>query len=139
MRDQSLPSVLPLLLTVLLAGCQDGTDPNTTLVLTRPPDLTATVFQSTHESGPSPNGGQISQYAVWIGSGGATTADAGVVVGTVVPVFVRSSGKLTRTTGAAIAAGDIIQVWRDASVAYGAVQAPPGQPCYRAMQIVIVQ
>lgn len=138
MRNQSLRRMLPLLVTALLTGCQDGTGPDTTLVLSGPPDLTAAVFQSTYESGPSPNG-YISQYAVWIGSPGATSADAGLVVGAAIPVFVRSGGVLTRTTGAAIATGDIIQVWRDASVAYGAVQAPPGQPCYRGKQVVIVQ
>jgi hypothetical protein len=124
--------------TALLAGCQDGTGPSTTLVLTQPPDLTAVVFQSTHESGPTP-GGYVSQYAVWIGNSGATSGDAGVVVGAGIPVFVSSSGKLTRTTGEAIAAGDLIQVWRDASVAYGAVEAPPGTPCYIGTQIVILR
>jgi hypothetical protein len=138
MRDRSLRRLFPLLLTTLIAGCQDETGPDTTLVLSRPPELTAAVFQSTHESGPSPNG-PISQYAVWIGSPGATNADAGVVVGAGTPVFVRSSGELTRTTGAAIAVGDLIEVWRDASVAYGAVQAPPGQPCYHGTQIVIAR
>jgi hypothetical protein len=82
MRNHLPPSLVALLLTALLAGCQDGTDPSTTLVLSRPPDLTAVVFQSTHESGPTP-GGFVSQYAVWIGNFSATTADAGVVVGAV--------------------------------------------------------
>jgi len=138
MLDQSLRSMLALMLTVLLAACQDGTGPNTALVLSRSPDLRAVVFQSTHESGPTP-GGYVSQYAVWIGSSGAPSADAGVVVGAVTPVFVRSSGKLTRTTGVAIAVGDLIEVWRDTSVAYGAVEAPPGKPCYEGTQIVIMR
>jgi hypothetical protein len=138
MRDQCLRSMLPLLLTALLTGCQDGAGPDTTLVLSGPPNVTAAVFQSTHESGPSPNG-YISQYAVWIGNPGATSADAGIVVGAATPVFVRFRGELTRTTGATIKAGDIIQVWREASPAYGAVQAPPGRPCYYGKQIVIVQ
>lgn len=138
MRDQFFRSMLPLLLTALLTGCQDGTGADTALELSGPPDLTAVVFQSTYESGPSPNG-YISQYAVWLGAPGATSPDAGIVIGAATPVFVRSGATLTRTTAAAIASGDIIQLWRDASVAYGAVQAPPGQPCYRGEQIVIAR
>ena len=138
MSNQFLRSMLPLLLSALLTGCQEGTAPETTLVLSAPPDLTVAVFQSTHESGPSPNG-YISQYAVWIGNPGATSADAGVVVGAATPVFIRTHGALTRTTGAAIEPGDIIEVWRDSSVAYGAVQAPPGRPCYRGEQVLILR
>jgi hypothetical protein len=138
MRDQCFRSMLPLLLTALLTGCQDGTGPDTALDLSEPPDLTAVVFQSTYESGPSPNG-HISQYAVWIGAPGASNPNAGVVIGAATPLFVRSGATLTRTTAAAIASGDLIQLWRDASVAYGAVQAPPGRPCYRGEQIVIVR
>jgi hypothetical protein len=131
--------MLPLVLTALLIGCQDSAGPDTTtLELSGPPDLTVAVFQSTHESGFFP-GGYVSQYAVWIGSPGATKADAGVVIGAATPVFVRSGGTLARTTAAAIVPGDVIQVWRDASVTYGAVQAPPGQPCYHGRQIVIVR
>ena len=138
MRNHFPPSLVALLLTAPLAGCQDGTSPSTTLVLSRPPDLTAVVFQSTHESGPTP-GGFVSQYAVWIGNFSPTSADAGVVVGALTPVFASSSGKLTRTTGEAIAAGDIIQVSRNTSVAYGAEEAPPGAPCHEGTQIVIMQ
>lgn len=79
MLDQFLRSMLALLLSALFTGCQDGTGPNTALVLSRPPDLTVVVLKSTHESGPTP-GGYISQYAVWIGGSGATSAETGVVV-----------------------------------------------------------
>jgi hypothetical protein len=54
-------------------------------------------------------------------------------------VFVSSNGKLTRSSVAAIAVGDVIQVWRDASIAYGAVEAPPGKPCYTGTQVVLLR
>jgi hypothetical protein len=130
--------MLVLVLTLGTAGCQDGTGPGSALVLPGPANLTAVVFQSTHESGFTP-AGYVSQYAIWIGSSGATSADAGLVVGAATPAFVSSNGKLTRTTAAAIAGGDVIQVWRDASVAYGAVEAPPGKPCYTSAQVVIMR
>lgn len=138
MRSHWFHGRVVLLLTLATTGCQDGTGPSTTLVLSRPPDLTAVVFQSTHESGPTP-GGYVSQYAVWIGSSGALNADAGLVVGSATPLFMSSHGKLTRTNAAAIAVGDVLQVWRDASVAYGAVEAPPGKPCYTSTQVVILR
>lgn len=136
MRAPSARSMLAPLLMAWIAGCRDGTGSNTELVLSGPADLTAVVFQSTHESGYAP-GGYISQYAVWIGRPGATSPDAGVVVGTETPVFLSTAGELTRVTGADIAEGDMLQVWRDPSVAYGAVQAPPGRPCYLGLQVVI--
>jgi hypothetical protein len=138
MRGDWLQSTFVLLLTLVTAGCQDGIGPSTELVHSGPPGLTAIVFQSTHESGPTP-GGYVSQYAIWFGSSGAMSADAGLVVGAATPVFVSSNGKLTRTSAAAIAVGDVIQVWRDASVAYGAVEAPPGKPCYTGTQVVILR
>jgi hypothetical protein len=138
MRGHWLHSMFVLLLSLVTGGCQDGTDPSTVLVLSGPADLTAVVFQTTHESGPTP-GGYVSQYAVWIGSSGAMSADAGLVVGAATPVFLSSNGKLTRASAAAITVGDVIQVWRDASVAYGAVEAPPGKPCYTSTQVVILR
>jgi hypothetical protein len=138
MRERSLHSLLALALMIQLAGCQDATAPDAELVLTGPPDLTAVVFQSTQESMNSP-AGYISQYAVWIGSRGAASPDAGVVIGSPTPVFLRSRGKLTSVTAATIAVGDFIKVWRDASVAYGAVEAPPEMPCYTGTQVVIVR
>lgn len=138
MRERSLHGLLALVLMIQLTGCQDAAAPDAELVLTGPPDLTAVVFQSTHENMNSP-AGYISQYAVWIGSRGAASPDAGVVIGSPTPVFLRSRGKLTSVTGATIAVGDSIEVWRDASVAYGAVEAPPGMPCYTGTQLVIVR
>lgn len=130
--------LLPVLLTALMLGCQDGAEPDVSLTLTGPPDLTAVVFQTTYENGSSPEG-PLSQYAVWIGAPGGASADAGVVVGRDTPVFIRAGDRLMHATGGTIAVGDTIEVWRDESVAYGAVEAPPGAPCYRGTQIVILR
>jgi hypothetical protein len=138
MRSHWLHSMFALLLTLVTPGCQDGTGPSAELVVAGPSDLTAVVFRSTHESGPTP-AAYVSQYAVWIRSSGAMSADAGLVVGAATPVFVSSNGKLTRSSAAAIAVGDVIQVWRDASIAYGAVEAPPGKPCYTGTQVVLLR
>lgn len=135
MRVRASGSLLLLALTAVL-GCQDNAAPDTLLAISGPPDLTAAVFRSTHEEFISPVG-PISQYAVWIGLPAGSRPDAGVLVGKTTPVFLRINGGLSQTTGASIRAGDLIQVWRKASVAYGAVQAPPGAPCYQATQIVI--
>lgn len=135
MRIAALRSLLLLAFTAVV-GCQENSAPDTTLAISGPPDLTSTVFQSRHEEFISPVG-PISQYAVWIGSPADTRPDAGVLVGAKTPVFLRIHNELSQTTGASIKAGDAIQVWRDGSVAYGAVQAPPGAPCYHATQVVI--
>jgi hypothetical protein len=135
MRTPALRSLLLLAVTTAV-GCQDSAGPDTTLTVSGPPDLTVAVYQSTHEQFISPEG-PVSQYAVWVGMVAGTGADAGVVVGAKTPVFLRANGKLSRTSGSAIKSGDLIQVWRDASVGYGAVEAPPGAPCYTATQIVI--
>lgn len=128
---------IPLLLALaVVVGCQDTAGPDATLAISGPPDFTAAVFQTTHEEFISPVG-PISQYAVWIGPSARTRPDAGVLLGPKTPVFIRRHGALSQTTGASLKVGDLIQVWRDASVAYGATQAPPGAPCYHATQIVI--
>ena len=54
-----------------------------------------------------------------------TRPDAGLLVGAEIPVFLRINGALSRTTAAAISAGDRVQVWRQASVAYGLFKRPP--------------
>jgi hypothetical protein len=134
-RIRALRSLL-LLVFAAVPGCRDNAGPDTTLAVSGPPALTAAVFQSTHEEFISPVG-PISQYNVWIGLPSGTRPDAGVLVGAKTPVFLRTNGALSRATGAAIKAGDLIQLWRDGSVVYGAFQAPPGAPSYHATQIVI--
>lgn len=125
-----------LVLALAAAACQDSTGTETTLPVSGPADLSATVVQSTHEEFISP-GGPVSQYAVWIRPPTGTRPDAGVLVGAQTPVFLRADGVLSETTGAAITAGDLVQIWRSASVVHGAAQAPPGAPCYDATQVVI--
>ena len=136
MRDR-LRTMLSLLLTAGAAACQSATAPDTSLLLSGAPDLVAVVSKTTYESGPTP-GGYVSQYDIWVAVRPSTAADAGVVVGTSTPVFLSRHGVLARTTGASISIGDSIQVWHDASVAYGAVESPPGAPCYTGTQIVIL-
>jgi hypothetical protein len=127
---------MPGLLAALILGCGGGTEPDTATPLTTPPDLTAVVFRSTYDHEQSPEG-PLSQYDVWIGAPGAASADAGVVVGSDTPVFLRTGDRLSQTSGASIKVGDTIEVWRDGTVAYGAVECPPGAPCYGSTQIVI--
>ena len=137
MRDR-FRTMLSLLLTAGAAACQSATAPDTSLPLPGAPDLVAFVSRTAHESGPTP-AGYVSQYAVWVAVPPSTAADAGVVVGASTPVFLSRHGVLARTTGASISIGDSIQVWHDASVAYGAVQAPPGAPCYTGTQVLILR
>jgi hypothetical protein len=133
---------LPALLSFLVAvgtSCSGTTTPEATLALTTTPDFSATVSQVTVENGNSP-AGPISQIALWVIISPATAANAGVVVGSPVPVFIRSSGRrLTTASRADIHAGDVIDVWHDFTVGYGAVEGPPGAPTYGSTQVVIVR
>src|SRR5262245_7532032 len=126
----------PVLLAALILACGGGTEPDPATPLTTPPDLTAVVFRSAYDDGQSPEG-QLSQYDVWIGAPGAAAADAGVIVGRHTPVFLSTGDRLSQTTGASIRVGDTVDVWGDGSVAYGAVECPPGAPCYGSKQVVI--
>ena len=126
----------PILLAALILGCGSGTEPDPATPLTTPPDFTAIVFRSLYDNEQSPEG-QLSQYDVWIGAPGAASADAGVIVGRHTPVFLRVGNTLSQTTGASIRVRDTIDVWSDGSVAYGAVECPPGAPCYGSKQVVI--
>jgi len=127
---------MPVLLAALIFGCGSGTEPDPASPLTTPPDLTAVVFRSTYDHEQSPEG-TLSQYDVWVGAPGAASADAGVTVGSDTPVFFHTGDRLIQTTGASIRVGDTVDVWRDGTVAYGAVECPPDAPCYGSEQIVI--
>jgi hypothetical protein len=98
----------------------------------------ALVFQNTRRSGATPMR-YITQYELWIGAPGSTTPGAGRVIGEKTPVFQRIGEKLTPTTAAAIAVGDLLEVWREPGVAYGSVQAPPGAPAYYALQVILTR
>ena len=131
-----------IFITALLASgataCKDATTPATTLLESGTPDLEAVVSKITYESFFSP-AGYVSQYAVWVAIPPSTTANAGLVIAASTPVFVRHDGVLGRATAESIRVGDSIEVWRDSSVGYGAVQAPPDSPCYFATQVLILR
>ena len=120
-------------------ACRDGAGPATSLVLSGPPDFAARVASTTHQEFLAPSGVWVSQYEVWVIIAPADTANAGVVVAAARPVFFSTNGVLERATPADMQVGDSLQVWHDATIAYGSVQAPPGAPAYRATQIVIVR
>lgn len=131
-----------VLLTGLLVAClstSPGSDSDSGLVITGPPDLSVVVVQSTYQEFAAPDGYHHSQYAIWVANLGDSTPHAGIVFGATGPVFIRTGTTLTRATAASISQGDAIEVWRTGSVSYGAVQAPPGAPCYQGLQIVIVR
>ncbi|HJP59704.1 MAG TPA: carboxypeptidase-like regulatory domain-containing protein, partial [Gemmatimonadaceae bacterium] len=117
----------------------DGTaylGPKANLVLTRPPDFSARVYSVEFEGGNGP-GGHYSQENVWVMIPPGTTANAGVVVPTSSPVFVRTRDGTFSSGASHIRMGDAIDVWHDWTVAHGAVQGPPGAPTYTTTQVVI--
>lgn len=100
--------------------------------------LLGRVVQSTNESGYTPEG-YSSQYAVWIAIAPSPSANAGVVVNASAAVYLSRGGIVVSTIAGSIRTGDSVQVWRDNTVAYGAVEAPPGAPCYSATKVVILR
>jgi hypothetical protein len=106
-------------------------------MLATAPDFSGSVAKAELESGNGP-AGYYAQHDIWVVIPPATNANAGVVVPTSAPVFLRHRGGLVAVAASEIRVGDRIQVWRDPiQVGYGAVQAPPGAPVYRGTQIVI--
>jgi hypothetical protein len=80
----------------------------------------------------------MSQYELWLTISPAISANAGLIVGRNVPVFVRSpAGTVMPASACSIAQGDLVEVWHDLSVTYGAVEAPPSAPAYFGTQVVI--
>lgn len=131
------------LLVASSVGCERATgpaDPATpaSLVLTRASDFQGRVTHVTRQCGSWPFGYGC-QDNVWFARPPDTAADAGVVVGDSTPVFVGAQGSFYASTGSAITAGDMIQIWTDGSTTWGATQCPPGAPCYMATQIVIAR
>jgi hypothetical protein len=119
------------------AACTSATSP--LLLFATAPDLSGTVSKAEFEGGNGP-AGPYSQYDIWLIVPPASSANAGVVVGTSTPVFVRGNNGLVAVSAADIRVGDQIQVWRDPIfVGYGAVQGPPGAPTYQGTQIVIIR
>jgi hypothetical protein len=121
------------------AACASATDPSATLMITTPPDFSATVSKAELEGGNGP-AGPYEQYDLWVVIPPASTANAGVVLPKSAPVFMMRGGGIAAADAGQIRVGDQIRVWRDpVFVGYGAVQAPPNAPVYRGMQIVIVR
>ena len=142
---------LAILIGLLVAtgvGCKRATDPAdpapAPLVLTRVSDYQGHVTRVitwcggfTTPVGWPPNDG--CEYNVWYATPPNTAADAGVIVGDSVPVFIGAPGSYYASTPSAIGVGDMIQIWTDGATVWGAVNCPPGTPCYGANQIVIVR
>lgn len=139
MRER--PCRIPLFVLVALGttACTGTTSPTTTLVFSRTPDFVGVVASSTQWSFFPPSGYVFSGYDVWVAIDPSPTANAGVIAGDSIPVYVSHGGMLARTTPAGISSGDSIRVWHDSSVAYGTSQAPPGAPRYWATQVVLVR
>jgi len=133
-----MPLKLSTFALVLVCACSsDSLGPKANLVLTTTPDFSARVYSTQFESGNGPGYGPYSQHDVWVIIPPANNANAGVVVPTNSPVFVRLNGQLFLSDGSRIRAGDELEVRHDQTEAFGAVQGPPGAPTYTSTQIVI--
>jgi len=126
-----------LTLVVLCACSSDSLGPKTNLVLATPPDFSARVYFVEFESGNGPGFGAWSQHNVWVIIPPASAANAGVIVSTRSPVFLRTRDGIFVSDGNQIRPGDTVDVWRQMPVAYGALQGPPGAPTYTSTQFVI--
>ena len=142
----SLLRLLPCLLPWAVVACGPSTatgpcqpTPVDVACLAGPPTFLATVTQVTHEQGVSP-AGPLDQYDLWIAIDPSTTANAGVVLGNSVPVFLRrGTSPPIPSTLSAIQPGDRIAAWVSPNTAYGSVEAPPGAPAYLGQQVEILR
>jgi hypothetical protein len=138
-------AILIGLLVATGVGCKRATDPAApaALVLTRAFDYQGHVSQVTRACGAHPSTPPATAYVcqenVWFTTPPGTVPNAGVVLTDSTPVFAGAQGSFSRSTASAITVGDVIQIWTDGSIAYNAVEAPPGAPCYTARQIVIAR
>jgi hypothetical protein len=109
------------------------------LVLTGPPAMTARVAKAEYEAANGP-AGPYAQHNLWLIVPPGVMPNAGVVVGSHIPVFIRRDGRTYAAEGGDVRVGDRVEVWTDpVFVGYGAVQAPPGAPVYHGDQVVIVR
>ena len=132
-----MPSRVSALALVLLCACSgDSAGPRADLVLTTPPDFSARVSYVEFEGGNGPDGA-YSQQNVWVVVPPATVANAGVVVPTSSPVFIRTGDGILSSDANQIRIGDRVEVWHDITAAYGVVEGPAGAPTYRSTQVVI--
>lgn len=129
--------ILSVALLVLSACSSDSLGPKANLVVTTAPDFSARVYSVQYEAGNGPGAGPYSQHNVWVVIAPATAANAGVVVPTASPVFVRTRDGIFLSDGNQIKAGDNVEIWHDRTTAFGAVEGPPGSPTYTSTQVVI--
>jgi hypothetical protein len=103
------------------------------------PDFSARTTKVEVESGAGPNG-YYYQHNLWLIIPPAMQANAGVVVGSRVPVYLREgTAAVERYSACLIRVGDSVEVSHDASMGYGSAEAPPGAPVYLATQVVVVR
>jgi hypothetical protein len=136
---------IPAVAAVLLAAACGAGDPGTgplqeaVPVLSGPPALTARVARAEYEQANGP-AGPYAQHDLWVIVPPGVVPNAGVVVGTRTPVFIRLDGRTYAARGSDVRVGDRVEIWTDlARAGYGAVQAPPGAPVYLGDQVVIVR
>jgi hypothetical protein len=102
------------------------------------PDFVARVSQVTYESGATPAGGEMSQFAVWLAVAPHTDPNAGIILFRSTPVFERvGTGAVRPAAACSVNVGDMLEVWHDFRWAFGAAEAPPGDTLYFPTQIVI--
>ncbi len=124
-------------LGLVACGTDSALGPPATLVLSTPPDFSATVTKVEFESATGPEG-PYSQHNVWLRIPPSTQANAGLVVANGTPVFVRTSDGVFSSNASGIKVGDRVEVWHDIQVAYGAVQGPPGAPTYVNLKQIVI-
>jgi hypothetical protein len=111
--------------------------PPATLVLSTPPDFTATVVKVEFESANGP-AGPYSQHNMWLIIPPGTSPNAGLVVAKATPVFVRTSNGIFSSDASRVRVGDRVEVWHDIQVAYGAAEGPPGAPTYINLKQLVI-
>lgn len=132
-----------LVAAVISAACSDTTAPancfrTTASFAATTPDFVARVSQVTYESGATPAGGQMSQFAVWLTVAPHTDPNAGIILSRTTPVFERvGTGAVRPAAACTVNVGDMLEVWHDFRWAVGAAEAPPGDTLYFPTKIVI--
>jgi len=137
-----MQSTLRFLLSTCLIGliaCSGDSElgPPATLVLSTPPDFTATVTKVELESANGP-AGPYSQHNMWLVIPPGTSPNAGLVVAQATPVFVRTSDGIFSSDAGRVRVGDRVEVWHDIQVANGAAEGPPGAPTYINLKQLVI-
>ena len=139
MRSHVAESIWMSVLAAAVFGCSESTAPTNTVPLTTAPDFSGLVTKAETQNFNAPSGYYVSQRVAWVAIAPANRANAGVIIGRNVAVFIRlPSGEMIKSNFGAVMPNEAVQVWHDRSTAYGAVEAPPGSPAYSAVQVVIM-